>query len=189
MQPLAASSGLMRPTIWSSFTAALQIDSRPGMGTTCRSGLPRGDAEAPSRRPRSIPVRRPGALDPLLDGVLQHGSDIVQCGGLHLGELRRPSHARGGRTAWASLNYVSRIFRRETGMTPWQYLTRYRVAQAQRLPRRQQLQHHRDRQPGRHHRSGVLQLRLPQGDANRPSSIARAAVMGRWETCLVKIND
>ena len=30
---------------------------------------------------------------------------------------------------------VTRIFRRETGLTPWQYLNRYRVAQAQRLLR------------------------------------------------------
>ena len=32
-----------------------------------------------------------------------------------------------------SPNYLSRVFRRDTGITPWQYLNRYRVVQAQKL--------------------------------------------------------
>ncbi|MEZ4610481.1 MAG: AraC family transcriptional regulator [Caldilineaceae bacterium] len=35
----------------------------------------------------------------------------------------------------ASPAYVTRVFREQTGLTPWQYLNRYRVAQAQRLLR------------------------------------------------------
>ena len=30
-------------------------------------------------------------------------------------------------------DYVSRVFRKETGMTPWQFLNRYRIIQAQKL--------------------------------------------------------
>jgi signal transduction histidine kinase/AraC-like DNA-binding protein len=34
-----------------------------------------------------------------------------------------------------SPNYLSRVFRRDTGLTPWQYLNQYRTAQAQKLLR------------------------------------------------------
>lgn len=32
-----------------------------------------------------------------------------------------------------SEDYISRVFRKETGMTPWQFLNRYRIIQAQKL--------------------------------------------------------
>ncbi|MEZ4558559.1 MAG: helix-turn-helix domain-containing protein [Caldilineaceae bacterium] len=115
---------------------ALQIDSRPGMGTTCRVCLPRGDADAPEQTSTVNPMRADRVpLDPLLDGVLQHGSDIVQCVADYIREnyAGHPTREEVAHSLGVSPNYVSRIFRRETGMTPWQYLTRYRVAQAQRL--------------------------------------------------------
>ena len=37
------------------------------------------------------------------------------------------------RALQVSPNYVSRRFHQETGMTPWQFLNRYRIAQAQKL--------------------------------------------------------
>jgi signal transduction histidine kinase/AraC-like DNA-binding protein len=115
---------------------ALRIDSRPGTGTICRVRLPVGDAAELARAAAVNPLPQDSVpLDPLLDGVIERGSEMVQCVADYIREnyAGHPTREEIAHALGVSPNYVSRVFRRETGMTPWQYLTRYRVAQAQRL--------------------------------------------------------
>ena len=83
----------------------------------------------------TAPGSRSFPLDPLLNGVVEHASDPVQRLALLMQEqyttaiTSREISDRLG----MSPDYASRLFRRETGMTPRQYLNRYRVLQGQKL--------------------------------------------------------
>ena len=52
---------------------------------------------------------------------------------IHQNYNRPLSRAEIARSIGASQNYLSRVFREDMGLTPWQYLNRYRIKQAKDL--------------------------------------------------------
>ncbi len=82
-----------------------------------------------------MPAAAPLAMDSLLNGVLYQAGDLTRRIAQYIAENHADTVARDdiADALRVSSHYVSRVFRRETGMTPWQFLNRYRVAQAQKL--------------------------------------------------------
>ncbi len=115
----------------------LKIDSLLGYGTTCHLYWPmpleRGAEMQPVRS--TSPSNEP--LSTLLDELIDNAGELVQrtAAYIHSHFATEISRRELADAVGVSPNYVTRIFRRETGLTPWQYLNRYRVAQAQRLLR------------------------------------------------------
>lgn len=116
---------------------ALTLHSKPGHGTLCHIALPLTPPAAPSPAPEP-PVSEmagPETQEYLLQRIQQH------CSGLsrriaqylidhHANPISREEIAQAMQV---SEDYISRVFRKETGMTPWQFLNRYRIIQAQKL--------------------------------------------------------
>jgi AraC-like DNA-binding protein len=115
----------------------LKIDSLLGYGTTCHLYWPmpleRGAEMHPVRS--TSPSNEP--LSALLDELIENASELAQrtAAYIHSHFATEISRRELADAVGVSPNYVTRVFRRETGLTPWQYLHRYRVAQAQRLLR------------------------------------------------------
>jgi signal transduction histidine kinase/AraC-like DNA-binding protein/ABC-type sugar transport system substrate-binding protein len=95
-----------------------------------------------------LPLRpaAPKAGAPVVVEWPQCSEDVLQLSLQRAGELSRSLAAYVAEHYTASLsrdeisnalrvspNYLSRIFRRDTGLTPWQYLNQYRIVQAQKL--------------------------------------------------------
>ncbi len=71
----------------------------------------------------------------MLDRILINASETVRRTALylqehHAGAIERQEVAE---LVGISPDYLSRMFRQETGMSPWQYLNRLRIAHAQEL--------------------------------------------------------
>lgn len=121
---------------------SLTVESAPGHGTVCHIQLPLQSLVGTSAG-GSAPVRlstvqqsgMPDSVERVLQGVLANASDMTrQIADYLVANLAATITREEIATALrVSPDYVSRIFRKETGMTPWQYLNRYRVLQAQRL--------------------------------------------------------
>ncbi len=77
----------------------------------------------------------PEALERILNSVLRHTSDLPGRIAAYMVEHYASNMTREEMASamQVSDDYVSRIFRKETGMTPWQFLNRYRILQAQKL--------------------------------------------------------
>ena len=116
--------------------AQLKIDSLLGSGTTCHLYWPLSEERAVVPPPR---LSQPGSLplaillDEMTTGVgplVERAVDYIHTH--YTDEVTRQALAKA---VGASPAYVTRVFRNQTGLTPWQYLNRYRIAQAQRLLR------------------------------------------------------
>jgi signal transduction histidine kinase/AraC-like DNA-binding protein len=118
----------------------LHLESRVGRGTICHILLPLPeegkDAFAPRTAPELTELAGP-RLETALNSQLQQAGEMVQRSATYIRAHYADALTRQGiaDVVGVSPNYLSRIFRRETGMTPWQYLNRYRVLQAQKLLR------------------------------------------------------
>ncbi|MEA3336261.1 MAG: ATP-binding protein [Chloroflexota bacterium] len=115
---------------------AVWIESSPGAGSTFHIQLPLDSTDAISEEPPASV--RPPARPPLPDDF----DDLPP----NLGQLTRQVVQRIGRDFDQALsrrqlaeemgvteNYLSRVFRKELGLTPWQYLTRCRISSARHL--------------------------------------------------------
>ena len=98
----------------------------------------------PLRMAGTLPSAPPPPLDPapelgdgeaLLQLHLQRAGELSRCLAAYVAEHYAAPLSREEISAAlrVSPNYLSRIFRRDTGMTPWQYLNQYRILQAQKL--------------------------------------------------------
>jgi len=114
----------------------IEFASRAGHGTTCHIYFPAGplNGHQPPASPllSDSPIR---PLQPLLDRVLINAPEMVQRTVRYFqenyaGPIERQKIAE---LVGISPDYLSRMFRQETGMSPWQYLTRLRIAHAQDL--------------------------------------------------------
>lgn len=119
----------------------LCIQSSAGQGVVFHVRLPlhlQDDAPA-----ASADSAQAGALG---NGGVADGASALQLSLQHAGELSRMLAAYVAEHYTAALsreeisdalrvspNHLSRVFRRDTGMTPWQYLNQYRIVQAQQL--------------------------------------------------------
>jgi signal transduction histidine kinase/AraC-like DNA-binding protein/ABC-type sugar transport system substrate-binding protein len=117
----------------------IAVESALGQGTVCHVRLPFASADAlvaPIERPAlASEASQVESNERVLKGVLAHASELTRqiadfLAANFTGNVTREEIAAEMRV---SADYVSRVFRKETGMTPWQYLARYRILQAQRL--------------------------------------------------------
>lgn len=115
----------------------LHLESRSGHGTICHVELPLAPPVTVPEPPE-LPVSEmlgPDAQERMLDQVLQHTSGLPQRIAQYIVTHYATNLTREEIAAamQVSDDYVSRTFRKATGMTPWQFLNRYRVLQAQKL--------------------------------------------------------
>ena len=117
---------------------SIQVESRPGVGTICRIYLPIGPMAKDEIEHEPL-VRDLTAeqvpLEQALNSVLRNSGEVVrkiaaQMVAQYTEDLSRDAIAEA---AGVSADYMTRLFRQDTGLTPWQFLRRYRVAQAQKL--------------------------------------------------------
>jgi AraC-like DNA-binding protein len=115
----------------------LWIERRPVHGTVCHVHLPLVDAASDTTQPETGAVNNtiPMTMQPLLESIIIHASELVQQAAQFVREHYASGVMRGELAASLGLSpdYVSRVFRHETGISLKQYLVRYRVAQAQKL--------------------------------------------------------
>ena len=115
----------------------LQVESQPGHGTICHVQLPltAGQADIPVPAAPVHEVSGPEAQERVLNNILHHASELPRQIAHYISQNYAAAIARDdiARALQVSEDYVSRTFRKETGMTPWQFLNRYRVLQAQKL--------------------------------------------------------
>jgi len=115
----------------------LQLESQAGHGTICHIALPLAPPQTPPPPPEVAVAEThgPEALERILNSVLRHTSDLPGRIAAYMVEHYASNMTREEMASamQVSDDYVSRIFRKETGMTPWQFLNRYRILQAQKL--------------------------------------------------------
>ncbi|MCB9138581.1 MAG: helix-turn-helix domain-containing protein [Caldilineaceae bacterium] len=114
----------------------LKIDSLLGYGTTCHLYWPLPVEQRPESPIRSLhPTDQP--LAALLDELTRTSGPLVRATTdyIHAHFDHNISRAQLADAVGFSPNHVARTFREEVGLTPWQYLNRYRVAKAQHLLR------------------------------------------------------
>lgn len=117
----------------------IAVESALGQGTTCHVRLPLAGTEA-AVGPVDRPARVSEALqvessERVLKSVLAQSSELTRqiadyLAANYASNVTREEIAAETRV---SADYVTRVFRKETGMTPWQYLARHRILQAQRM--------------------------------------------------------
>lgn len=131
-------------------SGSLMVESALGHGTICHVRLPLAGADAtlaPALHTAAQPSDAPASstkdgsapqldsMERILQGMLQQASDLTRqiadfLTANYQSNITREEIAAAMRV---SPDYVSRVFRKETGITPWQYLARYRILQAQRM--------------------------------------------------------
>ncbi len=116
---------------------ALTLQSRPGHGTLCHIELPLTPPTLPLPAPET-PVSEmlgPETQERLLRRIEQNCSGLSRRIAQYMIEhYAHPiSREEIAQAMQVSEDYISRVFRKETGMTPWQFLNRYRIIQAQKL--------------------------------------------------------
>ncbi len=113
----------------------LSIHSRPGHGTLFLARLPlRADVE--SAQPNgTAETAGPDSSELVLQACLQRATNLSRSLAAYVAEHYAAPISREEISAAlkVSPNHLSRVFRRDTGITPWQYLNQYRVVQAQKL--------------------------------------------------------
>jgi signal transduction histidine kinase/AraC-like DNA-binding protein len=118
-------------------TGRLHLESRPGHGTLCHIELPLAPlAASPGQSTAPVAeVQGPDAQERMLEEMLRHTSELPRRIADYIVAHYATNLTREEIAAalQVSNDYVSRIFRKETGMTPWQFLNQYRVLQAQKL--------------------------------------------------------
>jgi len=115
----------------------LHLQSRPGHGTVAHVQLPLHPAQFSRPEPAMpvLDVAGPEAQEQILHNILHHSSDLPRRVAQYITERFATPISRDelARATQVSADYLSRSFRKETGMTPWQFLNRYRILQAQKL--------------------------------------------------------
>jgi len=111
---------------------AIDLQSIPGAGSIVHIRLPlKAARQQPAAPPTLAPLPDPDEALPA------HLSRLTRQSAAYLRQhFDRPLSRRelAGELG-VNEHYLSRVFRRELGLTPWQYLTRHRIRQAQRLLR------------------------------------------------------
>ena len=113
----------------------LSIHSRPGHGTLFLVCLPLHPAVEPAQPSAAVEAAGPASRELMLQACLERATNLSRALAAYVAEHHAAPISRDEISAAlkVSPNYLSRIFRRDTGMTPWQYLNQYRVVQAQKL--------------------------------------------------------
>lgn len=112
----------------------LAVHSRPGCGTLFEVRLPLHTGRTGALLPvTEHSERENGEL--MLQSCLQRATSLSRALAAYVADNYAAPMSRDEISAAlkVSPNHLSRIFRRDTGLTPWQYLNQYRVLQAQRL--------------------------------------------------------
>lgn len=112
------------------------LDSTPGVGTTMHVLLPAYRPEAEDAEPEAPdPFPLPATLPGETGDLPLHISALVRQAVALMREQYDEAITREGiaESLGVSANYFSRVFRRELGMSPWQYLSRLRVLRAKQL--------------------------------------------------------
>ena len=111
------------------------IESRAGRGTICHVYLPLAETESSVGAALHPLGEDDVPLESILTGVVDNSSDLVQRAArfMQLNHDQMITSADLANELGVSADYVARLFRRETGMSPRQYLNRYRMVAAQRL--------------------------------------------------------
>lgn len=116
---------------------ALHLDSQPGHGTVCHIQLPLNaqTMESSAAVTPVVTLAGPEAQERALANLLHHASEIARETARYISEHYAAPITRDDIAAslQVSADHVSRVFRKETGMSPWQFLNHYRIMQAQRL--------------------------------------------------------
>ncbi|MBO9393283.1 helix-turn-helix domain-containing protein [Caldilinea sp.] len=116
---------------------ALTLHSKPGHGTLCHIQLPLTPpaATSPALEPPISEMAGPETQERLLQRIQQHCSGLSRRIAQYMVDhYANPiSREEIAQAMQVSEDYISRVFRKETGMTPWQFLNRYRIIQAQKL--------------------------------------------------------
>lgn len=116
---------------------ALTLHSKPAHGTLCHIELPLTLPATPSPASEMPVSEMPGpeTQECLLHHIQQHCSGLSRRIAQYLiDHYANPiSREEIAQAMQVSEDYISRVFRKETGMTPWQFLNRYRIIQAQKL--------------------------------------------------------
>lgn len=106
----------------------LRMESRPGVGTMMHVLLPLLEVEpgAPAASP-AAPVRG--------DNLTAHANELVRLAAtfIHDNYMQPLARRQVAEAVGVSADWLSRVFTRETGLSPKQYMTRCRVAEAKRL--------------------------------------------------------
>lgn len=114
----------------------LWIESQAGHGTVGHVYLPLvAAADSAKSHTGAVHSVMPATMQPHLESMISQASDLVQRAAHYMREHYASDLTRSELAAALGLSpdYVSRVFRCETGMSLKQYLVRYRVAQAQQL--------------------------------------------------------
>ncbi|MBK8050381.1 MAG: helix-turn-helix domain-containing protein [Anaerolineales bacterium] len=113
---------------------SLNLESRAGHGTVCHIRLPLSGASPETPAPLAS-APGPDELDRVLQASLVHASDLTRNIAAYIMEnyIENITREQIAESMRISTTYVSRVFHKETGMTPWQFLARYRIVQAQKL--------------------------------------------------------
>ena len=113
----------------------LSIHSRPGHGTLFLVCLPLHPSIEPAQPSATVEAAGPESSELMLQACLQRATTLSRALAAYVAEHHAAPISRDEISAAlkVSPNYLSRVFRRDTGMTPWQYLNQYRVVQAQKL--------------------------------------------------------
>jgi transcriptional regulator GlxA family with amidase domain len=110
----------------------LQLDSVPSQGTTCHIFLPYAQAKAEAtvakRAEEGTRYDRPLLQEHTAEQLVKQTQDYIA--GHFARAITREDIAD---TLGVSPAYVSRVFRRHTGMALWDYVTSFRIARAREL--------------------------------------------------------
>ena len=108
----------------------LRVESRRGHGSTFHIYLPQGEEPA-------VAVTEPVSPAAAIEGPdsLARAGELVRRTAAFISENYATPFSRQeiADAIGVSPNYISRVFRREIGLSPWQYLTRHRVIRAKEL--------------------------------------------------------
>lgn len=113
----------------------LSMQSQAGHGTIFHVRLPLCAATAGNAAPVQAAADWPPCSEDVLQLSLQHAGELSRSLAAYVAEHYTSTLSREeiSSALRVSPNYLSRVFRRDTGLTPWQYLNQYRIVQAQKL--------------------------------------------------------
>ena len=115
----------------------LTLESQSGHGTIAHVQLPLAFDRPLSAGPATPvdAVSGPEAQERVFHNILEHASELPRRVAQYISEHYASAISREemAQIMQVSEDYLTRTFRKETGMTPWQFLNRFRVLQAQKL--------------------------------------------------------
>lgn len=117
----------------------IHMEGRPGCGAICHVYLPIATSAEPAASSVSHSHLQSSLfslpLESALESALRHSGSLVEkiVGRIQANYAVNPSRQEIAAELGISPNYMTRIFREQTGMSPWEFLNRYRIVQAQKL--------------------------------------------------------